>query len=88
MLRGAVNARKAVMVLKGDKQLPTPLNPATAGQTIDIWWVAKDGGLLLLVPYLLKLHVLWKRCSLRLFSVIVDPKDNPEQVGGWLCPLL
>lgn len=34
---------------------------ATAGQTIDIWWVAKDGGLLLLVPYLLKLHVLWKR---------------------------
>ncbi|CBJ29869.1 conserved unknown protein [Ectocarpus siliculosus] len=80
MLRGAVNARKAVMVLKGDKRLPTRLNPATAGQTIDIWWVAKDGGLLLLVPYLLKLHVLWKRCSLRLFSVIVDPKDNPEQV--------
>lgn len=36
---------------------------ATAGQTIDIWWVAKDGGLLLLVPYLLKLHVLWKRYS-------------------------
>ena len=32
------------------------------------------------MPYLLKLHVLWKRCSLRLFSVIVDPKDNPEQV--------
>lgn len=27
MLRGAVNARKAVMVLKGDKRLPTPLNP-------------------------------------------------------------
>ncbi|CAN0122774.1 unnamed protein product [Ascophyllum nodosum] len=80
MLRGAVNARKAVMVLKGDKKLPTLVNPATAGQTIDIWWVAKDGGLLLLVPYLLKLHKLWKsRCSLRLFSVVVDPKDKPEQ---------
>ena len=41
----------------------SPLWKATAGQTIDIWWVAKDGGLLLLVPYLLKLHVLWKRCG-------------------------
>lgn len=29
MLRGAVNARKAVMVLKGDKRLPTPLNPVS-----------------------------------------------------------
>lgn len=27
MLRGAVNAKKAVMVLKGDKKLPTTLNP-------------------------------------------------------------
>lgn len=27
MLRGAVNARKAVMVLKGAKKLPTTLNP-------------------------------------------------------------
>ena len=31
MLRGAVNARKAVMVLKGDKRLPTPLNPVGVG---------------------------------------------------------
>lgn len=27
MLRGAVNARKAVMVLKGDKRLPSTINP-------------------------------------------------------------
>lgn len=33
MLRGAVNARKAVMVLKGDKRLPTPLNPVGVGCT-------------------------------------------------------
>lgn len=42
---------------------------ATAGQTIDIWWVAKDGGLLLLVPYLLKLHVLWKRYSKPYYNI-------------------
>ena len=30
MLRGAVNARKAVMVLKGDKKLPTLVNPVRA----------------------------------------------------------
>ncbi|CAM9974315.1 unnamed protein product [Discosporangium mesarthrocarpum] len=80
MLRGAVSARKAVMVLKGAKELPTSVNPTESNETIDIWWVAHDGGLLLLVPYLLKLHPVWKRCSLRLFSVIVNPNDKPSQV--------
>ncbi|KAG5186000.1 amino acid permease-domain-containing protein [Tribonema minus] len=79
-LRGAVHAHKAVMVLKGAQALPTQYEVLEPSCTVDIWWVAHDGGLLLLVPYLLSLHPTWSRCQLRLFSVIVDPADNPRRV--------
>lgn len=80
LLRGAVRANKAVMVLKGAQALPMRYDRLTLGETIDIWWVAHDGGLLLLLPYLLSLHVVWRRCQLRLFSVIVDPTADTETV--------
>eukprot|EP00930_Biecheleria_cincta_P096598 TRINITY_DN8841_c0_g1_i2.p1 TRINITY_DN8841_c0_g1~~TRINITY_DN8841_c0_g1_i2.p1 ORF type:complete len:1089 (+),score=175.20 TRINITY_DN8841_c0_g1_i2:220-3267(+) len=39
--------------------------------TIDIWWIVGDGGILLLLPFLLKKHRVWSRCTTRLF-VIAD----------------
>jgi potassium/chloride transporter 4/5/6 len=80
MLRGAVRANKAAMVLKGALALPSQFETLSQGDTIDIWWIAHDGGLLLLVPYLLTLHSVWKRCQLRLYSVIVDERDDPRVV--------
>ncbi|KAG5188265.1 amino acid permease-domain-containing protein [Tribonema minus] len=79
-VRGAVHAQKAVMVLKGGQAMPTQYERLPASNTVDIWWVAHDGGLLLLVPHLLSLHPVWSSCVLRLFNVIVDPKDDPRQV--------
>eukprot|EP00612_Vaucheria_litorea_P007181 CAMPEP_0171472000 /NCGR_PEP_ID=MMETSP0946-20130122/1029_1 /TAXON_ID=109269 /ORGANISM="Vaucheria litorea, Strain CCMP2940" /LENGTH=935 /DNA_ID=CAMNT_0012001577 /DNA_START=34 /DNA_END=2837 /DNA_ORIENTATION=+ len=79
-LRGAVHAKKSVMVLKGGHALPSQFERLPRNNTVDIWWVAHDGGLLLLVPYLLSLHPVWSRCRLRLFSVIVDPNDDPQKV--------
>ena len=46
--------------------------------TIDIWWVVHDGGLLLLIPYLLTLHEVWATCTLRLFAVTVQNEDCQE----------
>jgi solute carrier family 12 sodium/potassium/chloride transporter 2 len=36
---------------------------------IDVWWIYDDGGLTLLMPYILKNNSLWKGCKLRVFSV-------------------
>merc|ERR1719334_1170753 len=38
---------------------------------IDVWWLIDDGGLTVLLPYLMKLHSFWGRCKLRL-NVISD----------------
>jgi solute carrier family 12 sodium/potassium/chloride transporter 2 len=37
---------------------------------IDIWWLYDDGGLTLLVPYILSKRKLWKNCQLRVFTIV------------------
>ena len=46
---------------------------------IDIWWIVHDGGLLMLLPFLLKQHRTWKNCKMRIFS-IAQPEDNSIQM--------
>lgn len=36
--------------------------------TIDVWWLFDDGGLTILIPYLLSIHRYWKDCKLRIFT--------------------
>lgn len=36
---------------------------------IDVWWIIHDGGLLLLLPFLLKQHKIWRHCKMRVFAV-------------------
>uniref|UniRef100_A0A670KNI5 Solute carrier family 12 member 1 n=1 Tax=Podarcis muralis TaxID=64176 RepID=A0A670KNI5_PODMU len=36
--------------------------------TIDVWWLFDDGGLILLIPYMLTLRKKWKDCKLRIFT--------------------
>lgn len=36
--------------------------------TIDVWWLFDDGGLTILIPYLLSIHNYWKDCKLRIFT--------------------
>ena len=36
--------------------------------TIDVWWLFDDGGLTILLPYLLSLHSHWTGCKLRIFT--------------------
>ena len=44
--------------------------------TIDVWWLYDDGGLTVLLPYLLTLHRAWKNCKLRFFSVDIRSKHG------------
>ena len=37
--------------------------------TIDVWWVVHDGGMLILLAFLLKQHKVWRACRIRIFTV-------------------
>jgi hypothetical protein len=50
------------------------------GGTIDIWWVVADGGILLLLPFLLKKHPVWRRCRTRLFAVADKINDDVTEM--------
>lgn len=47
---------------------------------MDIWWVVADGGIMLLLPWLLHRHDVWSKCRLRLFAIIDGDSDDPLQV--------
>lgn len=37
---------------------------------IDVWWLYDDGGLTLLLPYLISINKLWKDSKLRIFALV------------------
>ena len=43
--------------------------------TIDVWWIYDDGGLTILMPFILKQSSLWRGCKLRVFSVTKDTEE-------------
>ena len=42
---------------------------------LDVWWVVHDGGMLMLLPFLLRQHKTWRNTRLRLFTV-AQMEDN------------
>ncbi|XP_046563386.1 solute carrier family 12 member 4-like isoform X9 [Haliotis rubra] len=62
----------ALLVCKGIAMFPD--NEKLRG-TIDVWWIVHDGGLLMLLPFLLRMDRSWKNCKLRIFTV-AQMEDN------------
>ena len=61
----AFDARMGVAIAKGFESL----DPSVENRwPIDIWWLVDDGGLLLLLGYLLSRHSVWSKCQLRVFT--------------------
>ncbi|XP_022249668.1 solute carrier family 12 member 2-like isoform X1 [Limulus polyphemus] len=46
--------------------------------TIDVWWLYDDGGLTMLIPYLLSNKSQWRNCKLRVFS-LANKKDELDR---------
>ncbi|ESN90227.1 hypothetical protein HELRODRAFT_90889, partial [Helobdella robusta] len=67
----------AVLIVKGINQFPE--NGDRLGGTIDIWWVVHEGGLLMLLPFLLTQGKVWKKCKMRIFTV-AQMEDNNIQI--------
>ena len=76
-LRTANAANLACIVPKIETKWP--LEKQTSSRTIDIWWIIHDGGLIILLGWLLKQNPVWKKCRLRLFAV-ADVDDNSIQM--------
>ncbi|XP_045919774.1 solute carrier family 12 member 3-like [Micropterus dolomieu] len=72
---------------KGDSdQIKTVFQNDQGKKTIDIYWIADDGGLTLLVPYLLTRRKRWHRCKIRVF--IVGDQQNMEEGRNEMIALL
>ncbi|PIO58765.1 hypothetical protein TELCIR_19792, partial [Teladorsagia circumcincta] len=67
----------AILVPKNVERFP-PSNTKVSGN-LDVWWVVHDGGLLMLLPFLLRQHKTWKNVVIRLFA-IAQLEDNNVQM--------
>ncbi|CAH1955661.1 unnamed protein product [Acanthoscelides obtectus] len=76
-VRNVTSARMALLVPKGINFFPDSTDKVNGN--IDIWWIVHDGGLLMLLPFLLKQHRTWKNCKMRIFTV-AQMEDNSIQM--------
>ncbi|XP_055892883.1 solute carrier family 12 member 4-like isoform X2 [Biomphalaria glabrata] len=76
-VRNVGSAQMCLLVPKGINQFPD-LGVKLKG-TIDVWWIVHDGGLLMLLPFLLCQDRTWKNCKLRIFTV-AQTEDNSIQM--------
>lgn len=43
--------------------------------TLDVWWLYDDGGLTMLLPYIISTRQQWAQCKLRVFALANNPQD-------------
>lgn len=48
-----------------------------ASGTLDVWWLYDDGGLTILLPYIISTRHNWANCKLRIFALSMD-RNDPE----------
>uniref|UniRef100_A0A3Q1CEP2 Solute carrier family 12 member 7a n=1 Tax=Amphiprion ocellaris TaxID=80972 RepID=A0A3Q1CEP2_AMPOC len=77
-VRETTAAHQALMVAKNIDHFPGNQERLKEG-TIDVWWIVHDGGLLMLLPFLLSQHKVWRKCQMRIFTV-AQMDDNSIQM--------
>ncbi|XP_059772042.1 solute carrier family 12 member 7 isoform X4 [Balaenoptera ricei] len=77
-VRDTTAAQQALLVAKNVDLFPQNQERFSDGY-IDVWWIVHDGGLLMLLPFLLRQHKVWRRCQMRIFTV-AQVHDNSIQM--------
>uniref|UniRef100_A0A667WHJ1 Solute carrier family 12 member 10, tandem duplicate 1 n=1 Tax=Myripristis murdjan TaxID=586833 RepID=A0A667WHJ1_9TELE len=80
------DAVDAVSDGKPNEQIKTVFQNDQGKKTIDVYWIADDGGLTLLVPYLLTRRKRWRQCKVRVF--ISGDEHSMEEATFFLFLLL
>ncbi|RXN10947.1 solute carrier family 12 member 7-like isoform X5 [Labeo rohita] len=76
-IRETTAAHQALLVAKNVDSFP---HQERLGEgTIDVWWIVHDGGMLMLLPFLLQQHKVWRKCKMRIFTV-AQLDDNSIQM--------
>ncbi|XP_077053803.1 solute carrier family 12 member 5 isoform X4 [Siphateles boraxobius] len=78
LVRETTAASKALLVPKNISAFPSNGERFTEGH-IDVWWIVHDGGMLMLLPFLLRQHKVWRKCKMRIFTV-AQMDDNSIQM--------
>jgi potassium/chloride transporter 4/5/6 len=66
-LRVISKRHEALLVAKN--LVTYPDNSERLEGTVDVWWVVHDGGMMILLIFLLSQHKVWRQCNLRIFTV-------------------
>ncbi|XP_062836897.1 solute carrier family 12 member 7 isoform X2 [Anolis carolinensis] len=77
-VRETTAAHQALLVAKNIDLFPMNQERFTEGN-IDVWWIVHDGGMLMLLPFLLRQHKVWRKCKMRIFTV-AQMDDNSIQM--------
>ncbi|KAJ8382511.1 hypothetical protein SKAU_G00032890 [Synaphobranchus kaupii] len=85
-VRVTTAAHLALLVPKNTSLFPGNSEPYTEGY-IDVWWIVHDGGMLMLLPFLLRQHKVWRKCGMRIFTV-AQMEDNSIQMKKDLATFL
>ncbi|XP_072232966.1 solute carrier family 12 member 6-like isoform X2 [Leuresthes tenuis] len=85
-VRVTTAAHLALLVPKNISLFPSNSEPCTEGY-IDVWWIVHDGGMLMLLPFLLRQHKVWRKCNMRIFTV-AQMEDNSIQMKKDLATFL
>uniref|UniRef100_W5JZX5 Solute carrier family 12 member 5 n=1 Tax=Astyanax mexicanus TaxID=7994 RepID=W5JZX5_ASTMX len=78
LVRETTAASKALLVPKNIAAFPSNGERFTEGH-IDVWWIVHDGGMLMLLPFLLRQNKVWRKCKMRIFTV-AQMDDNSIQM--------
>ncbi|XP_051913477.1 solute carrier family 12 member 5b isoform X1 [Hippocampus zosterae] len=78
VVRETTAASLALLVPKNISSYPSNGERFTEGH-IDVWWIVHDGGMLMLLPFLLRQHKVWRKCKMRIFTV-AQLDDNSIQM--------
>ncbi|KAJ6666090.1 hypothetical protein lerEdw1_000994 [Lerista edwardsae] len=85
-VRCTTAAHLALLVPKNVSFYPSNHERYNEG-SIDVWWIVHDGGMLMLLPFLLKQHKVWRKCKMRIFTV-AQIDDNSIQMKKDLATFL
>ncbi|ETN80639.1 hypothetical protein NECAME_09062 [Necator americanus] len=73
-LHAACAMDMCLLVAKGIIDFPSSVFKLTG--FIDVYWIVQDGGLCLLMAYLLKQHKVWRGCKLRIIAIAQENDNN------------
>ena len=66
-IRCVSKSQEALLVARKIDAFPS--NAERLEGNVDVWWIVHDGGMMILLLFLLKRHKVWRKCNLRIFTV-------------------